>query len=74
MVLDLGVRAGLREQLGLRDAEGLERAPVPGESVMIITVNTPDWVSNGVKWGSVHGEREKFTRLFLGCIEAKFCK
>ena len=24
--------------------------------------------------GSVRGERAKFTRLVLGCIEAKFCK
>ena len=24
--------------------------------------------------GSVHGERANFTRLVLGCIEAKFCK
>ena len=24
--------------------------------------------------GSVRGERENFTRLVLGCIEAKFCK
>ena len=24
--------------------------------------------------GSVHGERANFTRLVLGCVEAKFCK
>ena len=27
-----------------------------------------------VPGGSVHGERANFTRLVLGCIEAKLCK
>ena len=49
------------EQL-LEVLEALLRPGVgPGGSVIIII-------------GSVHGERENFTRLVLGCIEAKFCK